>query len=77
MLIDSGYVDPKNTKFFKEKYYSISLMAEEKRTELQEFMDDKCEKLFRDHPFYHSTEAAIVIKDLFDRDEFKKIFNFN
>lgn len=77
VLINNGYVNPNNTKFFSEKFYSVSLMAEEKKAELQDYMDEKCDNLFKDHPFYDSNEAANLIKDLFERAEFKKIFNFN
>lgn len=76
-LIDVGYVDPKKERFFSDKYYSVSVMAEKRKSQLQEYFDNKCEELFKEHPFYDSEEAAHITKDLFQRDEFKKIFNLN
>src|SRR5690606_34423326 len=37
VLIDSGYVDPKNTKFFSEKYYTVKAAALNMRSEYTEY----------------------------------------
>lgn len=76
-LIEVGYVDPKKAKFFSDKFYSVSIVAARRKSELQEYLNDKCEKLYRDHPFYDAEKIAHITKDLFERDEFKKIFNLN
>jgi RNA polymerase sigma factor (sigma-70 family) len=77
ILIDNGYVDPKKSKFFSDKYYSVSVAAQRKQAELESYMYEKSEKLFKEHPFYNASETANLIEDLINRDEFKKIFNLN
>lgn len=77
VLIDTGYVDPANTKFFSEKYYTVKTAAFNMKTEYTTYMNDNFEELFRTHPFYDSKKSGDLLKDLFNRDEFKKIFNLN
>ena len=77
VLIESGYVDPANTKFFNEKFYAVNVIAERKFYDLEHYIDKKCDNLFKDHQFYDSKGVSNVIKDLFEREEFKKIFNLN
>ncbi len=77
VLIESGYVDPANTKFFNEKFYAVNVIAERKVDDLEHYIDEKCDNLFKDHQFYDSKGVSNVIKDLFEREEFKKIFNLN
>lgn len=77
VLIENGYVDPQKSKFYSDKYYSVSVAARRKKDELDNYFDEEKEKLFKEHPFYDASKVSSLIEDLINRDEFKKIFNLN
>ena len=77
VLIEYGYVDPKNLKFNKEKYIAIQNIISDKQSDLNEMFYDKSEILFREHPFQTSPDFVSGLKDIISSDRFKDIFNFN
>ncbi|CAN5500423.1 hypothetical protein BH10BAC5_BH10BAC5_26870 [soil metagenome] len=77
VLIDSGFVDPKNLKFNNEKYFSIQNILNEKGEDLNTLLSDKAESLFREHPFQTSPDFVAGLKEIISSDKFKNIFNFN
>lgn len=77
VLIDCGYVDPKNLKWNREKYYSIQHEITEKQKGLNILYNEKAEVLFREHPFQTSPDFVEGLKEIISSDHFKNIFNFN
>ncbi len=77
VLIEYGYVDPKNLKFNREKYYSIQNEIINKQVDLNTLMIDKADVLFREHPFQTSPDFVEGLKDIISSNKFKDLFNFN
>jgi RNA polymerase sigma factor (sigma-70 family) len=76
-LIDTGYVNPESLRFYSQKYYTIKEIAGKTLSDADSYLDKKCIKLFKEHPFMHLPESAELLKQIISSHEFKEIFFFN
>jgi len=75
-LIDCGYVNPKSLLFNINFVHSVESVVEEKANRLDELMDERSQKLFRENPFQDPPDFAEFLKEILDNGEFRDIFNF-
>ncbi|MCI0448676.1 MAG: RNA polymerase sigma factor [Chlorobi bacterium] len=75
-LIDSGYVNPKNLLFNINYVHSVESVVEEKSKRLDELLDERSQKLFRENPFQEPPDFVEALKEVIDNKEFRDIFNF-
>jgi RNA polymerase sigma factor (sigma-70 family) len=76
-LIDNGYVNPENLKFNRNYYFRVSVAAEERLKTLSNYIDNKCDSLFIEHPFQSSPDFIDSLKLVLENREFKDIFHIN
>jgi RNA polymerase sigma factor (sigma-70 family) len=76
-MMDAGEINTEKLNFNANYTYIIKNIIEKKLTDLNSFVDEKCEKLFSEHPFQNSSDFAAYLKGLLNTNEFKEIFNFN
>ena len=76
VLLDVGYVNPKNLLFTINYIHSVQSAIGGKAERLNEFVDAECEGLFRDNPFQNSPDFISALRKTLDSPEFKDIFNF-
>jgi RNA polymerase sigma factor (sigma-70 family) len=76
-LIDCGYVNPRSLRFNSNYVFKIEQVAGEKLSTFREFLDTKCEGLFKEHPFQKSPDFVVRLRKILENKEFKEIFNFN
>ena len=76
-LIDCGYVNPQSLRFNRNYLFNVEQAAGEKLNTFLEFLDTKCEGLFKEHPFQKSPDFVITLRKILENNEFKEIFNFN
>lgn len=76
-MINSGYLDPKNLRFYNNYYHKVEQAAGEKLKELNNYFDNNCQMLFREHPFQNSPDFVLSLRKILDSDNFKEIFNFH
>lgn len=75
-LIDAGYVNPKKLLFNVNYVRSVESAAEEKAERLDELMDERSQKLFRENPFQDPPDFTESIREILSHKEFRDIFNF-
>jgi len=76
-LVDSGYVNPANLRFYNNYYYHTGQAAGEKLKELNNYFDNKCQSFFREHPFQKSPDFIDELRVMIESDDLKEIFNFH
>lgn len=76
VLVDAGYVNPKNLLFNINYIHSVQSATGEKAARLDNFVGEKCETLFRENPFQNSPDFVSALRKTLDNSEFKDIFNF-
>jgi hypothetical protein len=76
-MIDSGYVNPANLRFYNNYYYKVEQAAGEKLNDLNNYIDNQCQGLFREHPFQKPPDFVDTMRNMLDSDDFKQIFNFH
>jgi len=76
-LIDCGYVNPQSLRFNTNYLFKVEQVAGERLNTFREFLDTKCEGLFKEHPFQKSPDFVVTLRKILENNEFKEIFNFN
>ncbi len=76
-LLDSGYVDPGNLLFNREKKSSVAATVPSRLARFNDLYDAKCLRLFRAEPFAQPTDFSGQIKKLIESQEFRQIFNLS
>ncbi len=76
-MIDSGYVNPANLRFYNNYYYKVEQAAGEKLKDLNNYIDNQCQGFFREHPFQKPPDFVDTMRNILDSDDFKQIFNFH
>ncbi len=76
-MVDSGYVNPANLRFYNNYYYKVEQAAGEKLKDLNNYIDNQCQGFFREHPFQNPPDFVDTMRNILDSDDFKQIFNFH
>jgi RNA polymerase sigma factor (sigma-70 family) len=76
-MVDSGYVNPANLRFYNNYYYKVEQVSGVKLKVLNNFLDNECQNLFSEHPFQKSPDFVLALRKIIDSDDFKEIFNFH
>jgi RNA polymerase sigma factor (sigma-70 family) len=76
-MVDSGYVNPANLRFYNNYYYKVEQVSGVKLKVLNNYLDNKCQNLFIEHPFQKSPDFVLTLRKIIDSDDFKEIFNFH
>ncbi len=77
LMIDAGHVNPENLLFSKHRLYTIEKVTPDKAAVLDDLLEDKASKLFREHPFQQSPDFVSSLNQILESREFKSIFNLN
>ncbi|MBK9331220.1 MAG: RNA polymerase sigma factor [Ignavibacteria bacterium] len=77
LMIDAGHVNPEKLLFTKSRIHSIESIAGKRKEAIDELLEKKAVKLFRDHPFQDSPDFVSSLNQLLESNDFKRIFNFN
>ncbi len=77
LMMDAGHVNPDNLLFSKNYVYTIEKVAPQKIDNLDNLIEEKATKLFREHPFQQSPDFVKSLNQILESKEFKNIFNFN
>ncbi|MEO8209676.1 MAG: RNA polymerase sigma factor [bacterium] len=77
LMMDAGHVNPDKLLFTRNHIYSIEKIAPEKINNLDNLLEVKASKLFREHPFQNSPDFVRTLNEILESKEFKNIFNFN
>jgi RNA polymerase sigma factor (sigma-70 family) len=76
-MVDSGYVNPANLRFYNNYYYKVEQVSGVKLKVLNNYLDNECQNLFVEHPFQKSPDFVLTLRKIIDSDKFKEIFNFH
>jgi RNA polymerase sigma factor (sigma-70 family) len=76
-LIDAGHVDPENLLFNTNFIHRVRIVSEERYHRLNDYLDSRCQMLFREHPFQSSPDFIRTLHDILRSKEFQDIFDFN
>ena len=77
LMMNAGHVNPENLLFSKKYLYTIEKVAPQKAENLDDLLEQKATKLFREHPFQESPDFVKSLNQILQSREFKTIFNFN
>lgn len=75
-LIDCGYVDPEKLLFNINYVHSVESTAGLRAEKLDELLEDRSQKLFRENPFQEPPDFVKSLREILDHKEFREIFNF-
>ena len=75
-LIDCGYVDPEKLLFNINYVHSVESTAGRRAEKLDELLEDRSQKLFRESPFQEPPDFVRSLREILDHKEFREIFNF-
>mgnify|MGYP001461298494 FL=1 len=75
-LIDCGYVDPEKLLFNINYVHSVESTAGLRAEKLDELLEDRSQKLFRENPFQEPPDFVKSLRVILDHKEFREIFNF-
>ncbi len=75
--MNAGHVNPDNLLFSKNYVYQIENIVPQKIEDLNDLIESKSSKLFREHPFQNSPDFVKSLNQILESSEFKSIFNFN
>lgn len=75
-LIDCGYVDPEKLLFNINYVHSVESTAGLRAEKLDELLEDRSQKLFRENPFQEPPDFVKSLSVILDHKEFREIFNF-
>lgn len=75
-LIDCGYVDPEKLLFNINYVHSVESTAGHRAEKLDELLEDRSQKLFRESPFQEPPDFVKSLREILDHKEFREIFNF-
>ena len=76
-MMNAGHVNPDNLLFSKNYVYSIEKVTPEKTGQMDELLEERSVKLFREHPFQQSPDFVKSLNEILSSREFKNIFNLN
>ena len=68
--VTSGYVDPENLLFVRERIREVREVAP-KVYETINTLDGKCAEVFRRHPFYEAPDIRQMLRRLFESPDLK------
>lgn len=77
LMMLSGHVNPENLLFTRNYVHSIEKVSSEKIGMVNNLMEEKAVRLFREHPFQESPDFVRSLNDILNSGEFKNIFNFH
>ncbi|MDQ3019572.1 MAG: RNA polymerase sigma factor [Bacteroidota bacterium] len=77
LMMEAGHVNPDKLLFTRNYIYSIEKIAPVKINNLDNLLEVKASKLFREHPFQNSPDFVRTLNEILESKEFKNIFNFN
>lgn len=77
LMMNAGHVNPDNLLFSKNYVYSIEKVTPEKTGQMDELLEERSVKLFREHPFQQSPDFVKSLNEILSSREFKNIFNLN
>ena len=77
LMMLSGHVNPENLLFTRNYVHSIEKVSSEKIGMVNNLMEEKAIRLFREHPFQESPDFVRSLNDILNSGEFKNIFNFH
>lgn len=77
LMIEAGHVNPDNLLFSKKYFHSIEKVTPQKIDTLDNLLEIKATKLFREHPFQKSPDFVKSLNEILRSREFNDIFNFN
>lgn len=75
-LIDCGYVDPEKLLFNINYVHSVESTAGLRAEKLDELLEDRSQKLFRENPFQEPPDFVKSLREILNHKEFREIFNF-
>jgi RNA polymerase sigma factor (sigma-70 family) len=75
-LIKSGEIDPHNLRFSGIDIPTVRAVAQTRVGQLDDFLEAKCEELFRENPFHEPPDYVQSFQELLNSPRFKEIFNF-
>lgn len=76
-MIDAGHVNPAKLLFTRERIYSIEMVSEKRKDDIDDLFERKAVKLFREHTFQDSPDFVNSVNQILSSKDFKRIFNFN
>ncbi len=76
VLLDSGYVNPKNLLFNINYVHTVESTSGERSERFDDLLESRSGELFRDTPFQEPPDFVQSIRKILDHKEFRDIFNF-
>jgi len=76
-MVDSGYVNPANLRFYNNYLYKVEQASGVKLKVLNNYLDNECQNLFVEHPFQKSPDFVLTLRKIIDSNKFKELFNFH
>lgn len=76
-FIEFGYVDPDNLIFTQNYYGSIRKVSPQLSQELEDMIDIKYAKLFREHPFLKPKRIMDTLNEMISDNKFIHLLNLN
>jgi RNA polymerase sigma factor (sigma-70 family) len=75
-LLQSGEIDPRNLRFSGVDMPTVRAVAQARMEDLDDFLETKCQELFRDHPFHEPPDFVQSFRSILTSPRFQEIFNF-
>jgi RNA polymerase sigma factor (sigma-70 family) len=75
-LIDCGYVNPEKLLFNVNYVHSVESTAEIRAEKLDDMLQDRSQKLFRENPFQEPPDFVTSLRNILNHKEFREIFIF-
>lgn len=69
-------MNPEKLLFNVNYFHSVESAAEEKAQRLDDLLDERSQKLFRENPFQEPPDFVESLREILDNKEFREIFNF-
>jgi RNA polymerase sigma factor (sigma-70 family) len=76
-LVDEGIIDPENLLFSISGQRKIKSIARAKMRKLDNFIESRCQEIFRNAPFHDSPDFVGTIQSIIEGEEFNNIINLN
>lgn len=76
-LIKSGFINPQKLVFSSAEMRRIKSVARTRLEKLDDFLESKCRRLYRDDPFQISPDFVPSLRKIIQRDEFRKLMNLS
>lgn len=76
-LIDAGIIDPGCLRFSVRGAQKLKAIARQRNQELGNFVEAKCEGLFRETPFYDSPDLVTSLRQVLTAPDFDGLFELS